>query len=209
MRDRNLPSTMELLLIRHALPVRIEGATGPADPPLAELGRRQADALAEWLADEPLDAIYTSPLRRAIETAAPLASRHGIVTIVEDDLAEFDREADSYVPIEELKAEDDPRWHQMVAGEWSNDGTVDPGAFAAGVIAGVERIIAAHSGQTVAIVAHGGVVNVYLAHILGTTRPMFFEPAYTSISRVLAARSGQRQVRSVNETAHVRDVSTL
>jgi probable phosphoglycerate mutase len=200
---------MELLLIRHALPIRIEGATGPADPPLAELGRRQADALAEWLADEPLDAIYTSPLRRALETAAPLASRHGLVAIVEDDLAEFDREADSYVPIEELKAEDDPRWHQMVAGEWTSDGTVDPVAFAAGVIAGVERIIAAHSGQTVAIVAHGGVVNVYLAHILGTTRPMFFEPAYTSISRVLAARSGQRQVRSVNETAHVRDVLTL
>jgi probable phosphoglycerate mutase len=200
---------MELLLIRHALPIRIEGATGPADPPLAELGRRQADALAEWLADEPLDAIYTSPLRRALETAAPLASRHGLVAIVDDDLAEFDREADSYVPIEELKAEDDPRWHQMVAGEWTSDGTVDPAAFAAGVIAGIERIIAAHSGQTVAIVAHGGVVNVYLAHILGTTRPMFFEPAYTSISRVLAARSGQRQVRSVNETAHVRDVLTL
>jgi probable phosphoglycerate mutase len=200
---------MELLLIRHALPVRIEGATGPADPPLADLGRRQADALAEWLADEPLDAIYTSPLRRALETAAPLASRHGLVAIVEDDIAEFDREADSYVPIEELKAEDDPRWHQMVAGGWSSDGTVDPAAFAAAVIAGVERIIAAHSGQTVAIVAHGGVVNVYLAHILGTTRPMFFEPAYTSISRVLAARSGQRQVRSVNETAHVRDVLTL
>ncbi len=209
MRDRNLRLAMELLLIRHALPIRIEGATGPADPPLAELGRRQADALAEWLADEPLDAIYTSPLRRALETAAPLASRHGLVAIVEDDIAEFDREADSYVPIEELKAEDDPRWHQMVAGEWTSDGTVDPAAFAAGVIAGVERIIAAHSGQTVAIVAHGGVVNVYLAHILGTTRPMFFEPAYTSISRVLAARSGQRQVRSVNETAHVRDVLTL
>jgi 2,3-bisphosphoglycerate-dependent phosphoglycerate mutase len=209
MRDRNLRLAMELLLIRHALPVRIEGATGPADPPLAEIGRRQADALAEWLADEPLDAIYTSPLRRALETAAPLASRHSLVAIVEDDIAEFDREADSYVPIEELKAEDDPRWHQMVAGEWTSDGTVDPAAFAAGVIAGVERIIAAHSGQTVAIVAHGGVVNVYLAHILGTTRPMFFEPAYTSISRVLAARSGQRQVRSVNETAHVRDVLTL
>jgi 2,3-bisphosphoglycerate-dependent phosphoglycerate mutase len=209
MRDRNLRLAMELLLIRHALPIRIEGATGPADPPLAELGRRQADALAEWLADEPLDAIYTSPLRRALETAAPLASRHGLVAIVEDDLAEFDREADYYVPIEELKAEDDPRWHQMVAGEWTSDGTVDPAAFAAGVIAGIERIIAAHSGQTVAIVAHGGVVNVYLAHILGTTRPMFFEPAYTSISRVLAARSGQRQVRSVNETAHVRDVLTL
>jgi probable phosphoglycerate mutase len=56
----------------------------------------------------------------------------------------------------------------------------------------------------VAIVAHGGVVNIYLAHVLGTRQPMFFEPAYTSINRVLAARSGQRQIRSVNETAHLR-----
>ena len=197
---------MELLLIRHALPVRIEGAPGPADPPLADLGRRQADALADWLADAPIDAIYTSPLRRAIETAAPLAARHGITPVVEDAIAEFDREADHYVPIEELKAEDDPRWHQLVAGDWSSSGNADPEVFATGVVDAVEQIIAAHGGQTVALVAHGGVVNVYLAHILGTTKPMFFEPAYTSISRVLAARSGQRQVRSVNETAHVRDL---
>ena len=54
-------------------------------------------------------------------------------------------------------------------------------------MAGVERIIAANSGRTVAVVAHGGVVNVYLAHVLGIDEPMFFEPAYTSISRVLAA----------------------
>jgi 2,3-bisphosphoglycerate-dependent phosphoglycerate mutase len=197
---------MELLLIRHALPVRIDSAAGPADPPLADLGRRQAAALADWLADSPLDAIYTSPMRRAVETAAPLCARHGIAPVVDDGLAEFDREADSYVPIEELKAEDDPRWHQLVAGDWSNGGTVDPVVFAAGVVETVERIVATHGGQTVAVVAHGGVVNVYLAHVLGTTRPMFFEPAYTSISRVLAARSGQRQVRSVNETAHVRDL---
>jgi probable phosphoglycerate mutase len=200
---------MELLLIRHALPVRIDSAPGPADPPLADLGRRQAAALADWLADTPLDAIYTSPMRRAVETAAPLCARHRIEPVVDEGLAEFDRESDSYVPIEELKAENDPRWHQLVAGDWSNGGTVDPAVFATGVIDAVERIIAAHGGATVAIVAHGGVVNVYLAHVIGTARPMFFEPAYASISRVLAARSGQRQVSSVNETAHVRDLLVL
>lgn len=195
---------MELLLIRHALPVRVEAAEGPADPALAELGHRQAAALADWLADEPLHAIYASPLRRAVETAAPLAERLGLGVIVDEDLAEFDRHANDYIPIEELKAERDPRWQQMVDGDWSADGTIDPETWAAAVVVGVERVIEAHPGETVAIVAHGGVVNIYLAHVLGTHRPMFFEPAYTSISRVLAAREGQRQIRSVNETAHVR-----
>ena len=69
---------MELLLIRHALPIRIEGAEGAADPPLAELGRRQADALAEHLVDEGVDVLVTSPMRRAIETAAPVAERLGL-----------------------------------------------------------------------------------------------------------------------------------
>jgi probable phosphoglycerate mutase len=198
---------MEVLLVRHALPVRVEGADGPADPVLAALGRRQADALAAWLADEPLHAIYTSPLRRAVETAAPLASRHGLGPIVDEDLAEYDRDATDYIPIEELKAAGDPRWQAMVDGVFVGAEHLDPQAWLDGVVAAVERVIDAHPGQTVAVVAHGGVVNAYLAHVLGIAAPMFFEPTYTSVSRVLASRSGVRQVRSLNETAHLRGVS--
>ena len=65
---------MELLLIRHGLPVRIDDAEGPADPPLSrtEVGTRPS-ALAGWLAPLGIDALYVSPMRRARETAAPLA----------------------------------------------------------------------------------------------------------------------------------------
>lgn len=195
---------MEILLIRHALPVRIEAGDGPADPPLAELGRRQAEALAAWLATDELHAIYTSPLRRAVETAEPLAAATGLGSIVDEDLAEFDRDAADYIPIEELKATGDPRWQQLVDGNWAAGGTVDPDVWVGRVVAAVERVVGAHPGQRVAVVAHGGVVNAYLAGVLGTPTTMFFEPAYASISRVLAARSGQRQVRSVNETGHMR-----
>jgi probable phosphoglycerate mutase len=195
---------MELLLIRHALPTRVELAEGPADPPLADLGHRQAKALADWLADEPIDAVYTSPLQRAVETAAPLAAATGLGTVVDEDLAEYDRHASEYIPMEELRAEGGERWEQAVA-DWSLGGE-ELAAWFDGAVAAVERVVRAHPGQTVAIVAHGGVVNAYLAHVLGLSRQMFFEPAYTSISRVLAARSGQRQLRSVNETAHVRDL---
>ena len=197
---------MELLLIRHALPVRIEDADGPADPSLADLGVRQAEALAAWLADEPIDTVYTSPLRRAQQTAAPLADRLALDPIIDDELAEFDQTAAFYIPIEELKAENDPRWQQLIDGDWSFGGTDDRTVFVDRVVAAVERLVQAHPGGTIALVCHGGVVNAYLAHVLGLAEPMFFEPAYASISRVMAARSGQRQLRSINESAHVREL---
>ena len=188
---------MELLLIRHALPVRVdEGSVdGPADPELSELGWGQAAALAEWLAEEKVDALYSSPMRRAIETAAPVADRLGLQVVVEDGVAEYDRDAASYIPVEELKAAGDPRWHQVPE---------QPEHFRGVVVGAVERIVAAHPGETVAIVCHGGVVNAYAAHVLGLDDVLFFLPHYTSISRVMAASSGERSIASLNEAAHLR-----
>jgi probable phosphoglycerate mutase len=193
---------MQLLLIRHALPVRIEDAEGPADPELSEIGRQQAERLAEWLVGETVDAVWSSPLRRARETAAPLAARLGLEVVIDEDLAEFDREADFYIPMEELKAEGDPRWQQMVDGTWSTE--VEAQAFEVGVAAAMERVIAANPGRNVAVVCHGGVINAYLADVLGLADPMFFYPAYTGISRVMAARSGERSIATVNEAGHLR-----
>jgi probable phosphoglycerate mutase len=188
---------MELLLIRHALPVRVdEGSVdGPADPQLSELGIGQAVALAEWLAEEKVDALYSSPMRRAMETAAPLAERLGLEVVVEDGVAEYDRDAASYIPVEELKAAGDPRWHQVPE---------QPEHFRGVVVEAVERIVATHPGQRVAIVCHGGVVNAYAAHVLGIDDVLFFLPHYTSISRVMAASSGERSIASLNEAAHLR-----
>jgi probable phosphoglycerate mutase len=188
---------MELLLIRHALPVRVdEGSVeGFADPGLADLGRGQAAALAEWLAEEKVDAIYSSPMRRALETAAPLAERMGLEIAVEDGVAEYDRESASYIPIEELKAAGDPRWNQVPE---------QPEHFRGVVVDAIERIVAAHPGQRVAVVCHGGVVNAYAAHVLGIDDVLFFLPHYTSVSRIMAASSGERSIASLNEAAHLR-----
>ncbi len=191
---------MDLLLIRHALPVRIDGGDGPADPELSDDGWRQAGALGAWLADEPIDHIVASPLRRARETAQPLATLLDLEVEVVDGLAEFDRDAPWYVPIEELKAADDPRWHAMLAGEWD----LDPGEFQARVVAAVEGLVAAHPGRTVAAVCHGGTINAYLSAMLGLDRLMFFVPEYTSVSRVRASRSGDRSIVSLNEAGHLR-----
>ena len=195
---------VELLLIRHALPLRVENADGPADPPLAEAGHRQARALAEWLAPEPLDRLYVSPLTRARETAVPLAEARGLEPIVEEGVAEFDKDADSYVPMEELKTSGDPRWHEIVGGGYFGD--TSPDEFQSTVVHAIERIVADNPGGTVAVVCHGGVINAYLAHVLDLDDLLFFEPAYTSISRVVASRRGHRMLVSANETAHLRGI---
>ena len=197
---------MELLLIRHALPVRIEGADGPADPPQPQHSHPPARALAVWLAPEPIDRLYVSPLTRARETAAPLAEARGMEPVVEDGVAEFDKDADSYVPMEELKASGDPRWHEIVDGGYFGD--TSPDEFQSTVVRAVERIIADNPGGRVAVVCHGGVINAYLAHVLDLDDLLFFEPAYTSISRVVASRRGHRMLLSANETAHLRDLRT-
>jgi probable phosphoglycerate mutase len=195
---------VEILLVRHALPVRVEegeGGEGLADPTLAPLGLQQVEALTAWLGDERVDAIYSSPMRRARETAAPLATRLGLDIEIDDDLVEYDQ-GTFYVPIEELKSSGDPRWQAFLDGEFT-DGIDIPG-FRKRVVTALERIVAANPRRRVVVVCHGGVVNAYVTHILGIAAPFPFQVAYTSISRVLAASTGQRNVSSVNESGHVR-----
>lgn len=197
---------MELLLIRHALPVRRELDEGIADPQLSPEGLAQAEHLAQYLSTEKIHAVYASPLRRAQQTAAPLAAVQGVQIVTEDDVAEWDRNSSEYVPVEELKAANDPRWQAMLRGEW-NVHEESPDEFNGRCVDAVERLIAQHSGQTIAIVCHGGVINAYLVHILGLTVNVqgFFYPNYTSIHRVAAARSGERSIVTINETSHLRN----
>lgn len=200
---------MELLLIRHGEPIRVVDADGPADPPLAERGTAQAQRLADWLAVEAIDGVWSSPMRRAQETAAPLGERLGVEIIVDHELAEYDREATSYIPIEELKATKDERWLAMVEGSFDDDIPVDPKQFQAGVVRAIDHVVTGNPGGRIAVVCHGGVINAYVGHILGVDRVLWFEPRYTSVSRVMASRRGDRTVVSLNETAHLRGTDLL
>ena len=195
---------MDLLLIRHGLPQRLEGDAAPADPVLAPTGLAQAGSLAAWLAKEDLAAIYSSPMHRAVQTAAPLADRKGMEVTVDDDLAEFDRDLPFYIPMEELLP-DDPRFHRLVSVWRGVEGLPAREAFRSRVVGAVERVVAAHPSQRVAVVCHGGVINAYLSHVLGLEELLFFEPDYTSVSRVRAGKD-LRTFLSANETGHLRDL---
>ena len=195
---------MELLLIRHGLPVRRELVDGPADPELSESGLAQAERLADYLAAESLDAVYASPLRRAHQTAMPVAGRRGLSITLVDGVAEWDRNSNEYVPVEELKATNDPRYAAMMSGEWTAAEETRE-EFHHRVVTALEALIDAHPGQRIAVSCHGGVINSYVGHVLGLpVGQHFFYPNYTSIHRIVASRRGHREVVTLNETARLR-----
>jgi broad specificity phosphatase PhoE len=200
---------MELVLVRHALPVRIDATHdgSPADPGLAELGHQQALRVLDALAGDEVTHLYSSPAARARETAAPLADKLGLPLQIEPGLAEFDVAHTSYVPVEELRAAGDPRWEMLVKGEF-NHPDVDPVAFRQQVVAAVEAVVQRHPGGRAVLFTHSGSINAYAAHVTGQERPLWFAPDYASVSRIGAARDGRRGVVSLNETGHVRDLLT-
>ncbi len=151
----------ELLLVRH-------GETawnaerrwqGHADPPLNERGRAQAEELAERLACERVDAVYTSDLRRARETADVLAARLGLEPVEDSGLREVDVGEWSGLTYDEI-AERWPGAERWQVGE-------APEAMAERVVAAARRIAAAHPGERVLVVSHGGPIRALFAAAAG------------------------------------------
>ena len=194
---------MELILVRHALPVRRENSVGPADPELSDDGLAQALLFAKYMESEHIDALYSSPLQRAQQTAAPLAQLKKMLPVIVDGVAEFDQHSNEYIPVEELKAANDPRWAEMMNGTWTSPEEAQE--FTDRVIDALESIIRDNRGGRVVVTCHGGVINEFLAHVLGLENRQFFYPNYTSLHRIAASSNGHRSVLSINETAHLRN----
>ena len=207
---------MELLIVRHARPEHIEpddpiGGTGPADPPLADVGHRQAERAADHLLTLGVDAIVTSPMLRARQTAAPLVDRLAMEPLVVDGVAEYDRDDATYVPAEVTKArikagdaevDEEDFWRDPLLALAADERK----AWIEGVVDGFESIIAGHSGRRVAVFCHGMVTSVWFAHILGIADTVRFTPDYCGLSRMLAsANSDIVTVRSFNETHFLGD----
>ena len=195
---------MELILIRHGLPERQELENGRADPPLSSTGHRQAMLVANWLNPINIDAVYSSPMVRARQTADPYVELTGNAAVIRDGLEEFGREASSYIPVEQLKEEDYEAW-QALATDFASDPELGLDAFGNTVVEAIEEIIGSHRSQTAVVFCHGGVINAWASYVLGLTTCMFFEPIYTSVHRFLCASTGERNIVSLNETAHLRD----
>ena len=159
-----------LLLIRHAQPREDESrgrCYGRLDVELDDDGRRAAVGLAHALRDVALDAVYTSPRRRALETARPLANAHGLEPFVDERLAELDfgeLEGRTYDEIAATEPElyrawmDAPTTVQFPGGD-------SYAKLRTRALAAVTEIRAA-AAATAAVVTHGGVVRAILADCL-------------------------------------------
>ena len=195
---------MQLILVRHARPHRADGEDATADPALTEVGLQQAAATAEFLLGEDVHHVVASPLRRAHQTAEPLAGKLGLDIETVDGLREIDPFGGAYVPAEEVTMD-----HQIIA-----DLARDPYAlfgsaggferFRAVVVDAVDGVVARNRGRTVAVYCHGTVIGSYLSAILGSDDPFVLLPDYCGLYRVAASSTGLRTLRSANETAHVR-----
>ena len=136
---------------------------GHADPPLNNAGRAQARELAGVLAEDRLIALYTSPLRRASETAEIVADKLALEMRVDDDLREVDVGSWSGFTRTEIEArfpDGYRRWLDYGHG-WDDGETYDE--LGARVVACLERIAEAHPRERVLAVTHGGPIRSALA----------------------------------------------
>ena len=211
----------DLLIVRHgeSAPARPDEPAptvdGHSDPDLAPEGREQAERLGERLTHEDIDAIYVTTLRRTAQTAAPLAKRLGIEPVVEADLREIYLGEWEGMAFRKYVAGRHPIAVQMLTEQrWD----VIPGAetnqqFATRVRRGLDRIIAAHPGQRVVVVVHGGVIGQLIGLIAGTSPFAFIGADNASISQIVAMPTGTDArplvVRRFNDTAHLDPVFSI
>ncbi|GAA3709213.1 histidine phosphatase family protein [Gordonia hankookensis] len=195
---------MELLLIRHAQPFRLTDPNG-ADPDLTPEGEEQARRLAAALADGrygKVDRLVSSPMRRAAQTAGFAREALSLDVATDQRLVELDHGWTTYGAVDAYT--DRSLLLQDMNGGRLGENTFDPDLFRERVVDGIEEVAAPADVGAVAIVCHGGVINAYLSHVIGTANMFFVEPYHTSVTRVLALEGGHRQVLSINEIDHLR-----
>ncbi len=168
------PPCCFLYLIRHGAtasnlmrPPRLQGHR--EDLSLSSEGRDQAERTASLLAERSLAAVYTSPLRRALETAEIIASPHGLNVQTVDSLSEVDVGSWEGMQWDEIERTDPQRYQRFMA---------DPGVhgYPEGenmaqvldrVAPAFEQLMKMHLGSQIAVVAHNVVNRTYLGHLLG------------------------------------------
>ncbi|MGE0599029.1 MAG: histidine phosphatase family protein [Dehalococcoidia bacterium] len=203
----------ELIFVRHGeqhIPDPRSGPVGDTfDPPLSERGEQQARLVGERLSVDRIDAVYASPLKRALETGKQIARHHRLEPIVMDDLREVeifrdipaDRSAADFVGQGLLLA---MRERMLRERKWDvyphSESSFE---FRKRTVNAVESIIAVNEGKRVVIACHGGVINSYIGHIIGVDYDMFFRPAHCSI-HVVFSGLGVRALQSLNDIHHLR-----
>lgn len=208
----NKPDAVRLYLIRHGQSAsneaREQGIAGEHDPPLTAVGEEQARRLGERMATYGVDAIYSSPLQRAYNTGMAIAriTNHEIVVV--DDLQEINEPMKGTTGVDpqalppgmthrdiKAKFEQDPVWDNL-------PGSENSAHFRTRIVGAIDGIVAANAGKKVAITCHGGVIQSYVAHILGLRTDFPFYCFNASITSV-RAHTQRRALWRLNDLGHL------
>ena len=214
------PGTAELMLIRHG-----DAIPGPEeiipsgiydDLPLSQKGREQARAVAERLKNMRFDAAYSSPLLRCQQTAAPLIEQLKLPLTIVEGIKEV--ALSEIIPMPSVKEGDDltvltkalnARQTEIIRGAGSTGswdtlpGSESSKAFRKRVVDSIDEIANKHIGQRVALFTHGGVINAYVAEVLGMDKDFFFPCANTSLT-LIHVTGPRRVLYFLNDVSHLR-----
>lgn len=185
----------EFIIVRHGEPAE----AGVEDPPLSDLGVRQAEATAAALAgslqEDPaaaVAALYVSPQLRARQSAEPLSRMLGLQPTVDEQVAEFNYGRLYYS--EQHAAQMDA---EAIADTMAS--IQDP-TFRERVRTGFDAIGATHPEGAVIVVCHGGVISAMVTAAVYNDQPIFL-PEYGSITRIRSFGGGMRSLVSYNEAS--------
>jgi probable phosphoglycerate mutase len=218
---------VELVLIRHGQPEWVRDGCNVVDPPLTDLGHRQAKALATVMADQELDEILVSPLLRARQTAAPILEALGREEEIDLWLEEIrdpkwhgtpaERAAEAYRELRDRAPAD--RWRGLTGGE-------DIRSFVDRIRLGAEKFLQergvqrmegelpvwriSEPGKRIALVAHAGTNSIVICHLLGLEpTPWEWERMvlkHASISRLEAIPVGDLYTFSLTALSDVEHI---
>jgi glucosyl-3-phosphoglycerate phosphatase len=157
-----------ILLVRHGATEwnLAKRAQGQADIGLTDVGRKQALRLVDVLREYKIDAIYSSDLSRAVDTAKPLAESRGLEIEVDRDLREIDQGEWTGLTTDEIRARWPDRWgparhyNARPGGESPND------VRKRGLTA-MRRIVEKHPNGCIVLVSHGGTIRWIVAESMG------------------------------------------
>ena len=203
--------TCEVLLIRHGRSADVvPGSPESADPPLHEIGHEQAAALAARLAALEIHGVYSSHLRRAVETATPLAEQRGLEVGVRPDLEEIRLGEWSNGEFRRRAAALDPEWVAWsLTGRWDGiPGCEGDDALRVRVAAVIVELAQRHRGRRIAVVAHGGEIDAYVSSMFDVPRSLWMAVENTSITVVSLNDVDGAHVTIVNDCHHLDDPVT-
>ena len=171
---------------------------------LNEAGQKQAAALAERLKDAPLKAVYSSPLERARETAAPLAAAHKLNVSVMDGLGEVRYGQWQGQSLKRLARTRLWRTVQGLPSAMQFPGGETFRAVQSRAVEAVEGIVRAHPKAAVAVVSHGDVIKLVVAHYLGLPLDLFQRLSISTASvTVLRLGQGGPHLVKLNDTGRL------